>query len=114
MGSKLNGTMINPGNDFTYSETYRTYLESHMKFLREHPYTQLVTLDKEVVYKNLYDFTAMLSDMGIALEDHYMVMRMNQFSSVRELTMDVEFLLLPAAQVVAQLKQLYRTTHGRV
>lgn len=114
MSKTLNEAMISTGSDFTYTETYRTYIESHLNYLREQEEAFDVPLDKKQVYKHLNDFTSLFLEMGIPYEDHYVMLRLNGFTSVTELTMDIETLKVIPGQVLATLKQLFRTVSGRV
>lgn len=114
MGKMLHDTMASVGSEFTYTESYRTYIESHLNYLRSQDEAFEVLLDKGQVYKHLNDFSSLFLEMGIPYEDHYVMLRMNGFTSITELTMDVEVLKVIPGQALATLKQLFRTVSGRV
>lgn len=114
MSTSLTNCMTVKTSNFTDEDGYRVYIESHLKYLREHPDTQLITLNQDSVYKNLYDFSSLFMDLGINIEDHWLVLRLNNYTSFKELTMEVIQLWLPPANVVNRLKQMYRTVSGRV
>lgn len=114
MSQALHSSMSDMGNDYTYSESYRTYIESHLTYLRELDESFEVVLDKGKVYKHLNDFASLFLDMGIRYEDHYTMLRLNGFTSNHELTLEVESLKMLPTQALTVLKQLYRTVSGRV
>lgn len=114
MGTTLNGMMINVGNSYAYEDDFITFFESHYKFLREHPQTVRYTVDAAAVYKNQGDFYGLFQDIGWAMENYQIYLRMNGFHHYNELTEAVTELLIPDDSVLANLKLLYRTRNTRV
>ena len=114
MSEKLDSLMVDAGQTYTYTRDYQLYMESHMRFLRNHESTTAVGVDKEQVYKHLYDFTGFLRTVGIPPEDHWLILRMNGFTSLDQLDDQVESLLIPSQQLVESLKRMYRTSTGKV
>ena len=110
MGSKLNSMMVAEGAAYIYTEDYKNYMAMHMKFIREAPSTQKVTLDPAAVHKNMNDFTGLFMDMGYKKEFHSALLQLNGYTHPNELTEDVETLLVPAVALIAQLNLLYQTS----
>lgn len=114
MSQVLHSSMANMGSEFTYTENYRTFIESHLDYLRSHEESLEVMVDKGQVYKHLNDFASLFLEMGIPYEDHYLMLRLNGYTSNAELTMEVETLNTIPTQALTMLKQLFRTVSGRV
>jgi hypothetical protein len=109
MGAKLNDLGRNTGSSVYNNSAYMNYISSHLKWLREHPTTGLIALDKKIIHKNLNDFIGLFIDIGIRYEDHLIMMLVNNYLDPFDLTEEVETLIVPNNQVVDQLKLIFRT-----
>lgn len=92
-----------------YDAGFRTVLEDHLTYFRNHPQTQpmaVQSMDKEVFE---FDFYGMLTQMKIARELHYVTMRLAGLTSPTDSFKDLEVILVPDATVVNKRLQAYRT-----
>jgi len=114
MGATLNAQLLNTGNKFCYTEAYHVYMESHLRYIRNHPSTQVFPLNVAMVHSDLYNFRGLFLDLGIKFEDHWLTLRLNEYTHDSELDDSVKSLLLPNENLIAGLKRMFQTTQARV
>lgn len=110
MGAVLDSMLVDGGATYTYDEGFCTFIESYLTVLRTRPDTRQVTLTAEQVYLFRHDLTSFLLEQGIPLENHFIVMRVNNFTTAADLTEDLLVMKVPDSGYISQLKTLYRTT----
>lgn len=110
MGTVLDSMMVDGGATYTYDEGFCTFIESYLTVLRERSDTQTITLTAEQVYLYRHDLTSFLLLQKIPLENHFIVMRVNNFTTAADLTEELLVMLVPDSGFISQLKTLYRTT----
>ena len=109
MGASLNSRQATSPAAYTLTSEYKTYIESLRQFLRTHESTRRISISPEVGNLHKFDLTSFLLTQAVPLEDHYMIMRMNNMTSRHEFDEYVLQLLVPDQLLVSQLKQAYRS-----
>lgn len=110
MPSPLESSMKNDGAAHLYTDEYWSFMTSHVEYLRSHPSTQLLQLEKMTVEKHLNNFHGLFEELKIRFEDHQLMMMVNRFSDPLSLDHKVERLLVPDNVLVERLKNIFRTT----
>lgn len=96
-----------------YTQPFKQYIETHLKFLRDHPDTIKRVVEPGLVYKNRFDFYGLLLDMKVPYQYHWLIMRVNGMHDPSEMPAEHLALLVPDTRVIDQLVQLYRANEGR-
>jgi hypothetical protein len=108
MASMLSYLIAQP-DAYTTEDTYRTFIYSLAKYLRDDPGTRIVDIPAEDGYLYRFDLTQFLLQQNVALEDHYLIQVMNGITSINAIDENIKAIFVPQAQLVASLKQIYRT-----
>lgn len=88
---------------------YYVLLESHVHALREHPDGEvtMVTLQQAAKYRG--DFSGLLDSLGIDKKYHYLVTRVNGWTSSIDYDGLTPTVLVPPLSVVAQIIAQYQS-----
>lgn len=98
-----------PGNKVYYEQGFRVLLEDHMTYLKGLSTTRTINIDLHNAYKFQGDLDGLLNEFRIKPEIHYIVMRMNNFTSPSEYTPDILTLLIPDDQEISRIRSSYKT-----
>jgi hypothetical protein len=102
--------LITSPSDFTLTDDYRTFCESLLKYFRESSGTTSLLITPEIGRLYRFDFTQFLLAQNVPAEDHYLVMRINGYSSIHQIDESINQILSPNMAMVARFKQIYRTS----
>ena len=94
-----------------YDANFRTTLESHLDYLKNHPETRLIQLDPHDAYKYEFDLCGLLSKLGLPQQYHWVVMRVNEMVSPQQLTEETTRIKIPSINVIENIKLLYTTAN---
>lgn len=100
---------IDPPDEYTTTEEYKTFIESMVTFYRTHPTTETIIIAPEDGYLYQFDMAAFLLDNKVQLEDHELIMRVNGLTSNTQIDENLGILLIPNKDLVARMKMVYRT-----
>lgn len=100
------------GSNLYYEQQFRILLEDHMTYLKNLSTTRKLEIDIQNAYKYQGDLSGLLSVYLIRPEFHYIVMRMNDFTSPQEYTPDVRILLIPDEQEISRIRSSYKTKNS--
>lgn len=109
MASSLDNAMITAPTEYTLSDEYKAFVESIIPTLRNDPSTTLLTIPDETGYLFRYDLTSFLLDQKVAIEDHLVIIRLNDLNGPQDFDEHTTKLMIPDQQFLGQLKQVYRT-----
>jgi hypothetical protein len=109
MGASLNSRMTESPDEYTLTEDYRAFIESVRTYIKTAPSTRTLIIASDVGYVYRGNLTAFLLDQGVPLEDHYVLLRVNDLSDMTAFDEKTTTLLAPDQMLVASLKQAYRT-----
>jgi hypothetical protein len=100
--------MVDPGPDIFYNPEFRNVLEDHMTWLREN-HCQPVVLKPDESYQWRGDFFGLLSQKGVARQYHWVVMRLNEYTSPHQFEQDTQAILLPNETVIEKIAQSHNS-----
>ena len=96
--------MVNTGESIYYDEAFRATLESHMGFLRSSDKTRTVSVvpQKADVYNG--DLFGYLGEVGIPYQYHWIIMRVNAFTSPYDFGSETYTLLVPDQKEIETIR----------
>jgi hypothetical protein len=100
----LTDLMVDAGEDKFYDPAFRNVLEDHMTYLREQ-YSTLVIINPDEAYQWRGDFFGLLDGRGYARKYHWIILRLNQYSSPVQFTEDTLAILVPNFTTIDQIAQ---------
>jgi hypothetical protein len=106
----LDTKAIPTGPDIFYDSSFRSVLEDHLMYLKKHPETTLLSVDSHIAYKFEFDLFSLFNYYNIQPHYHWLVMRMNNFTSPTDGRIDLETLLIPNITVVEHMRQSHAST----
>lgn len=112
MGQRIDARAISAGDTFYYSDAFKTFVETHLTFLRDHPTTEQLVIEPETAHLYQYDLNMFLLSRGVRFNEHYLIMRVNNMSGAHQFTPETTRLLIPNEAIVAELVRLFRTSIG--
>lgn len=98
-----------PGTDIYYDPQFRVILEDHMTYLREHPQNILLNVESPYAYKYEGDLFGLLSHYNISFEFHWLIMRVNGYSSPTQTKDTLNRLIIPNTNVITRIRTVYET-----
>lgn len=104
----LTDLMLNPGPDLFYDSDFRNVLEDHMTFLRQN-YCQTVVLAPDEAYQWRSDFFGLLQAKGIPRQYHWLMMRINNYTSPNQFPEDAIAILQPDFTVIDKIAQSHNS-----
>lgn len=107
----LESLMVDPGPNVDYSPEFRNVLEDHMGYLRSHPDTIPLTITPDDAYRFEFDLWGVLQKSNVPSNLHWVIMRMNNYTSPTEFAHTDTVLLVPNPDVIDMIRQTHLTTH---
>lgn len=108
----LNSLMIDSGPPIYYNVAMRNVFEDHMEYLRNHPGTQVIAIPASAAYHYQNNLQGLFQSLDIAPQYHFIVMRMNHFTSFTSTLNDTLTLMIPNMDEIAHIVQSYTGTNG--
>lgn len=102
--------LIDAGSDIYYDPVFRNVLEDHMTYLREHPQTTIMPISPNDAYVYRQDLFGVLLKNNVQPQYHWLVMRMNKYTAPHQFSEDVISLMVPNANVIAQIRSSHMAT----
>lgn len=87
-------------------------MDSHVDFFRKHPNTQAIAIPGQQAEKYRGDFTGLLDSQSIDKKYHYLIMRVNGWSSSQEYDGATLSFLLPDTTLMARVIMTYKSVEG--
>lgn len=114
MVSSINELSVGYG-DYTLHGTFmHLEFESYMGYLKDHPDTQITTVDKNTCYKYENDLYGLFLEMGIPVYWHWVVMRLNGFLNPLDYRLEYSDFVIPSIQVLNRIKQIISSTSTKI
>lgn len=104
----LTQTVENIENDPLYLAT----LESHLSYLKKMDTAVTNSITPRQSYKYEGDFYGLLSDMRIDKSYHYIILRMNNYTSPTDYKGEVKDIVIPDLAEVDLIKNIYMTRNA--
>lgn len=114
MAMTINRKMISPGDPRYYNARWHRVVESHLKWILNLPGNQIVRVDDAVAYKYEGDFGGLLQELRVPMEMHWVVMRMNGYTSPADYSFDRTQILIPDTASIARLFTSFVTVNKKI
>lgn len=114
MAITLQGKMSSEGPALYYSDAWMNTMESHMRYLREHPDTTFLIIDAHDAYKYEGDLWGLLLKYNQPAEYCWLIARMNNLDSPSAYTENMLQLLVPTHEVVERLRAIFQTVYKKI
>ena len=111
---KINKLLADHGSNIYYDPVFRNVLEDHMTFLRTHEQTTRLNIESIYAYKYVGDLSGLLKHYNIDIYLHWIIMRMNNFTSYNEANDNIVDLLIPEPIVIERIRQSHITTQNKM
>ena len=111
MTMSINQRMEDEGPPVHYDPSFFYEMESHIEYLRNHPDSDYLEVSDQRAHKHQADFYGLLKAYDVPFEQHWIVLRMNGLTSPTQYMPDMIQILLPSDRVIANIRQIYRTTY---
>lgn len=108
----INNYAYDEGPSIFYDDGFRTVIEAHIEFLRNHEETRSLYLEPHEVYRFEFDMYGLLMHYNIQPYLHWIVLRMNNLYSMTNFPKDLSELLIPSDSAINHLRQIYQTAHA--
>jgi hypothetical protein len=104
--SAVENSVIDMGPDSYYTDQFRSVMEDHMTYLRNHPNTAIQAVLPNEADQWKGDFFGLLSAKNIPAKLHWIVMRMNNYTSPLKPDENLIAFMIPDPTVVEQIRQM--------
>lgn len=111
---KIDNLLADHGSNIYYDPAFRNVLEDHMSFLKTHPDTKKINIESVYAYKYVGDLSGLLKHYNIDIYLHWVIMRMNGFTSFNEAGENIVELLLPDSRAIERIRQLHSTIQNKM
>lgn len=105
---------INAGSNVHYEQAFRIVLEDHLQYLKTHAETYVINVESIYAFKYAGDLSGLLLHYNIPVYLHWVIMRMNGFSSFTQMGEEAKDLLIPATNVIEQIRSVYKTKNRSI
>lgn len=104
----LNQNMPNEGPEVMYSQAFRQVIEDHLEYIRADSNTELVDIDPHSGHKGHGDLISVLNDYRVDPSLHWVIMRLNGYTSPLEYDRNHLTLLVPTQSLIDGLLRVHR------
>jgi hypothetical protein len=105
----IDNLMVPDGASIFYNPAFRVVLEDHMTYFRGLSDNNLFPVTPHQVYKYRFDLGGLMLDLGIALQYHWIVMRVNNITDMTHVPPDLTVLVMPAQKNIDVIAQTHKT-----
>lgn len=109
MSFSINNLGVSESSAFYYTDEIKALLESHVEFLKNHNETRIVQVSPHLTYKYEGDFYGLLMTLKIPPQYHWIIMRMNDYTSPTEMPENKIAFIQPGFNVIDQIINMHRT-----
>lgn len=110
MSITLNEKMKDPGPDIAYSADFRRVLEDHIPWLLSLSSTITLDISSDVAVKADGDLITVLHHYNLPTGMHWLIMRMNGYTSPMQYSMEHNRLFIPSQEDFSSIMKVHRTT----
>lgn len=111
MAMAITALLADAGTAIDYDQGFRAVLEDHMTYLRKHPKTTMIMIQPGDAYKYEFDLFGLLTLYGVKRSMQWVTMRMNDYTTPMQATVELESLIVPSETVINQIRQTHQTSH---
>lgn len=114
MAMSINKRMVPPGDRRYYSAQWHRVVESHLQWILSLPENRIEQVDDGVAYKYEGDFMGLLQELRVPMELHWVVMRVNGYTSPTDYTYDKTQILIPDPGGIGRLFNNFVTVTKKI
>lgn len=103
--------LLDTGPAIFYDEAFRSVLEDHLTFLRNHETTTSFVVTAIEAMRFQCDFYGLLESKGVSKHMHYVTARVNNIKSSVDFYGETLEILLPNEDLVMMIAQTHQTVH---
>lgn len=111
MTVSIQSLMVDDGPAIMYSAEFQRMIEDHMRYLKEDALTESIQIDNQVANKSHGDLYSVLYEYNVPRHLHWIVMRMNNYSSPMEYDSEHVVLLVPSPTTIENLLKTFRVNY---
>lgn len=104
----LSDEMVPEGPEITYSDGFKQMIEDHLTYLKMDKQTQTMFVNNDIAYKSNGDLVSVLQEYDIPAYQHWIIMRMNGYTSPMEYLESHITLIIPSTVTLDKLISVYR------
>lgn len=108
MSKELDALSVPTPEEFTFTPEYRGYIESMLPVLRSQENSNVIAVSHEDRFLYQFDLEGFLLANNVPIEDHYLIMRVNNIDDSYTFQMDVEYLVVPDLGLINRIKSLFK------
>lgn len=97
------------GNNAFYSREFRHNLELHLDYLRQNAPMAPMAITEQLAYKYEGDMYGAMAELGIRSHMHWIVLRLNGFTSPTQLLSAAGVLMVPEEATITRLLNMLNT-----
>lgn len=105
----LTDLLADPGPDIYYTKAFRDVLEDHLTWLRDY-HSSIMIIQPDEAYQWRGDLFGLLAAKGVPRHLHWLIMRLNRWTSPTHTDENTLAVLKPNPTVVEQILQSYNST----
>lgn len=99
--------LLDAGPDVYYTVEFRKTIEDHMTYLRTHTDTTILTVEPFIAYKYRGDLYRVLHHYNASAYLHWIIMRMNNWTSPTDFNENVTTLMVPSPTVIERMRAAF-------
>ena len=104
---KIDYLALDQGSSTYYEDGFHKVLESFLQWLINDNGTYQITVDQQIAYKYETDFFGLLNVFNIPTNLHWLILRMNGYTSPLDTKANINSLLIPDITTVDFIRQSY-------
>lgn len=104
-------SMRNDGPVVFYTPDFRQLIEDHLEYLKTNNRSTRIQINDKDLHKYEYDLIGLLLEYKLPRHLHWIVMRLNGFTSPDQFTELTTSLLIPEPSEIDRLKNIQSTVH---
>jgi len=106
----INSLAIDEGASIYYDDGFRNVIEDHMTYLRNRTDTGVKVVEPGRAYKYEADFYGLLQFLLVPTELHWVVLRMNGYTSPTQYRPEKLSVIVPNPDVIEQMRSSHMST----
>lgn len=107
----IDNISVQGGADIFYDQKFMVVLEDHMTFLRNDDGTTVISVTVADAFKYEGDLFGLLHKLNIDQNFHWIVMRMNKYTSPTKSLNNLKNLIIPNFELIDRIRSLHLTSN---
>lgn len=114
MALSINQLQNPDGPETYYNPKFCRMFEQYLPQLKSDPSNEIIPVDPHSLYKFEGDLYGLFSSLGIRKEYHWFVMRINSIKDPRDVSSNINFIILPNFSVLDRIRQVFKTNSKKI